>query len=134
MRFTTAFATALLALTTPSVLAGGPGGGDWSSDTTTVTVTATMSTTQIVTKYLMYANATTSTTISHPTGWNSTAHTTASATDYNKPTLTVASSVASSVASGSPSIATATGAASAQEINLAVAALAGAAAMVWGSL
>ncbi|KAJ9496940.1 hypothetical protein H2202_007717 [Exophiala xenobiotica] len=130
MRFTTAVAAVLLALT-PATLADAPTGGDW-SETTTTTVTYTMSNTHTVTKYLKHANATTSSISSHPTGWNATAHTTTAATTFNKPTLTPASTITSA----SPSIASvaATGAASAQDINLAVAALAGAAAMVWGSL
>lgn len=128
MRLTAAFATILLALT-PAALGSEPSGA-WEG-TTTITLTSSLSTTLTITKTLAYANATTSSsTLSHqPTGWNATQ---ASAT-VNKPTLTPA---ATTFYSASPSIAskTATGAASVQDINLAVAALAGAAAMFWGSL
>ncbi|EHY54695.1 uncharacterized protein HMPREF1120_02860 [Exophiala dermatitidis NIH/UT8656] len=136
MRFTSAIA-AIALLSTPAVLA------QESSDAT-ITVTSSYSTTLTVTKTLTYAFAhantnvtTTSTTSSfQPTGWNVTSTVTeSSSSSFNKTTLTPASSSSvSSETSAAPSIAQATGAASAQEINLAVAALAGLSAMIWGSL
>jgi len=94
-----------------------------------------MSTTFTVTKYLTYANATSTTSYSSykPTGWNATSSTVAGtdATTIHQPTLTAAATSTSGIL---PPIATATGAACVQEINIAVAALAGAAALFWGSL
>ncbi|KAI1610429.1 hypothetical protein EDD36DRAFT_325802 [Exophiala viscosa] len=124
MRLITAIATFLLALTVAA-------SGSWSSEewgTTTITLTSSMSKTLTITRTLAFANATTSSSTysSQYTGWNATA------TTINKATLTPASA---SYYSASPSIAsvTATGAGSVQEVNLAVAALAGAAAMFWAS-
>lgn len=115
-------------LLAPAVLADPPA-GDWSGETT-VTVTSSMSTTLTVTKYLTYANATTSSHHVTPTGWNATA-TTSVVSSVNKPTLTAAATSTSSIF---PAIASATGAASAQGVNAAVAALAGVAAVFWVSL
>jgi hypothetical protein len=128
MRFSSAVA-ALVLLMSPAALAQSPS-SDWSGETT-ITVTTSLSTTLTVTKTLTYANATTSHSYK-PTGWNATSSST-KATTVNKPTLTAASIT---YYSASPSIAsvTATGAADSQEINLAVAAMAGAAALIWGSL
>ncbi len=124
MRFTSTLA-ALVLLMSPVALAD--------SGETTITVTSSFSTTLTVTKTLTYAHAANATT-SHsfqPTGWNATSSST-TATTVNKATLTPASNTYSA----SPTIAsvTATGAADSQEIDLAVAAMAGAAALIWGSL
>ncbi|KAK5042351.1 hypothetical protein LTR84_012828 [Exophiala bonariae] len=126
MRFTSITAAVALLLA-PVALADLPP-GDWSGETT-VTVTSSYSTTLTITKTLTFAHANITSSSAHPTGWNATSATTGAATTVNKPTLTGSLTSTSAVA-----IATATGAASAQEINFAVAALAGAAAMFWGSL
>ncbi|KAH0844194.1 hypothetical protein AYO21_10283 [Fonsecaea monophora] len=132
MRISSAVAAVALLLA-PAALADLPP-GDWSGETT-VTITQSLSTTLTVTKYLTYANATTTSSSSsytvRPTGWNVTSTTTTGASTVNIPTLTAPASSTSGI---SPPIASATGAASAQEINLAVAAMAGAAALLLGSL
>ncbi|EXJ92524.1 hypothetical protein A1O3_01076 [Capronia epimyces CBS 606.96] len=134
MRFISAIA-AIALLLTPSALADAPS-GDWAADTT-VTVTSSLTNTLTITKTLTYAFAhtnTTSTYSSQSTSWNATTH--SHATTINTPTLTATSSLTPSETSAAPTIASiaATGAASVQEVNLAVAALAGAAVMFWGSL
>ncbi|EXJ70232.1 uncharacterized protein A1O5_06300 [Cladophialophora psammophila CBS 110553] len=132
MRISSAIAAVALLLA-PAALADLPP-GDWSGETT-ITVTSSYSTTLTVTKYLTYANATTTSNSSgyyaHPTGWNATSTTPTGAITVNKPTLTAPATSSLAI---SPPIASATGGASAQEINFAMAALAGAAAVFLGSL
>jgi hypothetical protein len=131
MRVTSAIAAVAL-LFAPAALADAPS-GDWSPSTdseaettTTVYVTSAYSTTITRTMTLSHMNETsTYTSTAKPTGWNTTS-TVASITTTHKPYY--------SATQASPVIATHTGVASVQDINLAVAALAGAAAMVWGSL
>lgn len=130
MRFISAVA-ALVLMLTPAVFADAPT-GDWSGETT-VTVTSAYSTTLTITKTLTYAhvNTTTSTHSYHPTAWGLNSTTTQASTTIMKPTIPPTSSLPSAAPIETLPAA---GAASANEINLAVAALAGAAAMVWGSL
>ncbi|KIY01448.1 uncharacterized protein Z520_03000 [Fonsecaea multimorphosa CBS 102226] len=132
MRISSALATVALLLA-PAALADLPP-GNWAGETT-ITITSSFSTTLTITKYLTYVNATTTTSSSSyhvtPTGWNITSTGPTAASTINIPTLTAP---ATSTLGISPPIATATGAASAQEINFAVAALAGAAAVFLGSL
>ncbi|OAP57524.1 hypothetical protein AYL99_08262 [Fonsecaea erecta] len=131
MRISSAVAAVAL-LMAPAALADLPP-GNWAGETT-ITVTSSFSTTLTITKYLTYANATSTSSATGyhvtPTGWNVTSTGTAAST-INKPTLTAP---ATSTLGISPPIASATGAASAQEINFAMAALAGAAAVFLGSL
>ncbi|OCT53877.1 hypothetical protein CLCR_11006 [Cladophialophora carrionii] len=130
MRIHSAFGAILLFLTSLALATLPP--GDWSGETT-ITVTASMSTTHTVTKYLTYANATTTSSSSSvtPTAWNVTSSYLTGASTVHSPALTASVSATSSVF---PPIASATGAASSLEMNLAVAGLAGAAALFWGSL
>ncbi|KIW35134.1 uncharacterized protein PV07_01849 [Cladophialophora immunda] len=130
MRFSSAIAAVALLLA-PAALADMPP-GDWSGETT-ITITSSFSTTLTITKYLTYVNASTTSSGYHvtPTGWNVTSTAPTAASTINKPTLTAPATATLGI---SPPIASATGAASAHEINLAVAALAGAAAVFLGSL
>ncbi|KIW73141.1 hypothetical protein PV04_01282 [Phialophora macrospora] len=131
MRISSAFGTIVLFLA--SVALATMPAGDWAGETT-ITVTSSYSTTLTVTKYLTYANATAKTSSSYsvtPTGYNTTSSYSTGATTVHSPTLTAPASASSSVF---PPIASATGAASSLEMNLAVAGLAGAAALFWGSL
>lgn len=121
MRFSAATA-ALLALCTPALTAaqgGWPSGSSgWPAGTSTTTTTQATTT---VTMTLYYANATSSSNGS----WNTTAPT--SSFTYPSVNPTAQPSVCSDCA-------TPTGAASIPQLNLAVAALAGAGALVLGSL
>src|ERR1700761_4345270 len=132
MRISSAFSAILLFLASVALATLPPGDG---SGETTIPVTSSYSTTLTVTKYLTYANATTTRTSNSysvsPTGWNATSSYPTGANTVHNPTLTAPASATSSVF---PPIASATGAASALDINFAVAAFAGAAAIFWGSL
>jgi hypothetical protein len=126
MRYNTFFTAIVLYLA--SLAFAQPPSGDWSGETT-ITVTSSYSTTLTVTKYLTYANATTTSGRYTSTGWNATTSHASAPTSHKATTV-----AAASTSSVFPPIASATGAASALDINLAVAGFAGMVAVFMGSL
>ncbi|RVX70076.1 hypothetical protein B0A52_06248 [Exophiala mesophila] len=124
MRLSAILTTAVALLLAPTALADPPSGASWGGETT-ITITSSYETTLTVTKTLTWANVTLTSTISSPHN----------ATTIAVSTSSPAKATGSSVATKTTGlIAEATGAANNNQGNLAMAAIAGAAVMVLGSL
>jgi len=127
MRLTSAV-TALVVLLAPAATVAQIT-DDWGTSTSSIPVTTT------ITKTLVYANATvTMHYSSKPTGWNATSYATNSAATAIGTTSLFVSQTSAAAAAASTCKDCLVNGASIDHANLAVAAVVGAAALIWGSL